>query len=403
MGTEQPTCMTPAQRYLLSLLVFGSGILIGKLAEFRRRDQFMLDVPPQEIRRVLSASTVLHIGGQHRGGTTLTWDGLQQHPDISSFMSALPKDAANDGVQAAYAGADEIEQQLRARRTKLYPYISEFRSEGIFLQDVLPKFSLHHPTWPYVPKKAIYELLRTYAPALCERLQLRQGLLGLAEYGFSTETHLTETHVLNSEETASQLFRVWGQIWDLRRPVLMEKSPSNMRISRLLNALWTTAGGSAQFVFVSRHPLMQALAMQEGAFASESTYELVEHWLALEEGLKGDLAYLPPGSHRSLRLDQVVANPLGVMNDLFVWLGLPEVSTLRAEGRATALDEWSTSVMRNPDDKYKEVYHTRLQNAAFQEEHARILRDFSARVRAVSEYVLEDWCEEEEWCQGSGS
>ena len=204
--------MTPAQRYLLSLLVFGSGILIGKLAEFRRRDQFMLDVPPQEIRRVLSASTVLHIGGQHRGGTTLTWDGLQQHPDISSFMSALPKHAANDGVQATYAGADEIEQQLRARRTKLYPYISEFRSEGIFLQDVLPKFSLHHPTWPYVPKKAIYELLRTYAPALCERLQLRQGLLGLAEYGFSTETLLTETHVLNSEETASQLFRVWGQI-----------------------------------------------------------------------------------------------------------------------------------------------------------------------------------------------
>ena len=38
---------------------------------------------------------------------------------------------------------------------------------------------------------------------------------------------------------------------------------------------------------------------------SHSLYELVEHWLALEESLAGDLAALPAKSYRQLHLEDV--------------------------------------------------------------------------------------------------
>ena len=307
------------QRNALSLLVLGAGILLGKVAEVVRREQFLLDMSEQEIRAVVANSSVLHVGGQHRGGTTLTWDGLQQHPDFSGFTVESRRSEANsarDGEDDADEDADndaedavddnehdEVAETLRKRRLRLYPFISEFRSEGVFLQDVLPKFSLHHPWWPYVVKKFVYDCTRLLAPALSDFLRLRQGLLGLAEYGFSPASHLDETHALNSVGTALRLFRQWGRIWDLRRKVLLEKSPSNIRIARLLHALWANLGGTARFVFVSRHPIMQALAMQEGGFASESMYELVEHWVVLEEGLQVGAPHAhttpPPRSHQS--------------------------------------------------------------------------------------------------------
>lgn len=38
---------------------------------------------------------------------------------------------------------------------------------------------------------------------------------------------------------------------------------------------------------------------------TRSLYELVEHWLALEESLAGDLAALPEKSYRQLHLEDV--------------------------------------------------------------------------------------------------
>jgi len=111
----------------------------------------------------------------------------------------------DDEEEAETTGAGAEENALIARRLELYPHIAQFRSEGIFLQNVLPKFSLHHPLWPYGAKKVLYLLLKTYAPSLEKSLQLRQNLLGLGEYGFSKDTHLTEASALGSSEHALRL------------------------------------------------------------------------------------------------------------------------------------------------------------------------------------------------------
>eukprot|EP00277_Geminigera_cryophila_P021506 CAMPEP_0179463328 /NCGR_PEP_ID=MMETSP0799-20121207/45425_1 /TAXON_ID=46947 /ORGANISM="Geminigera cryophila, Strain CCMP2564" /LENGTH=380 /DNA_ID=CAMNT_0021266563 /DNA_START=21 /DNA_END=1160 /DNA_ORIENTATION=+ len=380
--------MTPSQRSNLSVLVFAVGLFLGKFFELKRQSQFVFDISEPDIRLTMSRTTMLHIGGQHRGGTTLTWDGLQQHPDISSFGTVNREE---DYDEDEGTGMDQVEKDLINRRLELHPHISQFRSEGVFLQDVLPKFSLHHPPWPYYWKKLLYLLLKTFAPALEQSLSLRQHLGGLAEYAFMKSSHLTETHALASTETAANLFRQWATIWDLRKKVLVEKSPSNVRISRLLNTLWTRLDGTARFVFVSRHPIMQAMALQEGGFATESMYDLIEHWLAIEESLAADLPFLPENSFRILQLDDVAKNPLLVMQDLFSWLEITPLQELKRSGRGAAVYTWATSVSSAPDDKYKVLYKQKLEDPTFAKQHARILLDFSARVRAVSTYELASW------------
>jgi len=317
---------------------------------------------------------------------------VQQHPDVSSF-NTVERARDEDYDEDEGTGVDAVEKELLRRRLELYPHITQFRSEGVFLQDVLPKFSLHHPWWPYYPKKTLYLLLLTYAPAVERFLKLRENLGGLAEYAFMESSHLTETHPLACKEAAARLFKQWATIWDLRRQILVEKSPSNVRTSRLLNKMWASLGGSARFIFVTRHPLMQALALQEGGFATESLYELVEHWVAIEESLAGDLALLPDSTYRKLHLEDVAKGPLVVMDDLYAWMGLASIADLQQQGRASAVIQWAAAVSPDPDDKYRTLYRKRLSDSPkAASEHARILRDFAARVRAISRYELEDWC-----------
>ena len=88
--------------------------------------EVLLD-PSQKQLRVSDAAadalvanhTFLHVGGPHRGGTTVLWRALRTHPQISGF--------------ADKTGAD--------------------LSEGIFLQSVYPKLSLDHPPLFFLKKR----------------------------------------------------------------------------------------------------------------------------------------------------------------------------------------------------------------------------------------------------------
>ena len=89
--------MTPFEqlrRSGLSVLIFFMGVFLGKVLELRRQQQFVTKLTTEEVRDVMSRSTILHIGGQHRGGTTVPWEGLQQHPDVSSFTTVAPAEVS---------------------------------------------------------------------------------------------------------------------------------------------------------------------------------------------------------------------------------------------------------------------------------------------------------------------
>jgi len=96
---------------------------------------------------------------------------------------------------------------------------------------------------------------------------------GPGRFGFATEAHLTEESVLVTQENAQRLFSEWSKHWDLSRPWLLEKSPSNLIRTRFLQAVFP----NSYFVVLTRHPIAASLATRKWADATPES--LIEHWL----------------------------------------------------------------------------------------------------------------------------
>lgn len=137
----------PTLRVLLAPI---AGVLLAsRLAGLLDRQSLVVTSPllTDELRRVLCNHTIVHIGGQHRGGTTLLLEGVSTHPSISvhelraTAAEAVKQERARRGepVDGEHAEAMLADADARANllSTKLH-------SEGIFLQDVYPKTSLDH-------------------------------------------------------------------------------------------------------------------------------------------------------------------------------------------------------------------------------------------------------------------
>ena len=202
------------------MLVAVAGIVLFSgsiLAVLLRQYSGLLLLPPSFKRlpldeagaaRLLREHRFVLMGGPHRGGTTLLWRLLAEHPLVSAFAENADTDYG----------------------------------EGAFLQTVLPRYGVGE------------EGMRQAFPS-------QKGLAtGLGRFAFAPEAHLTEASRLNSNHSRVRLLSEWGYHWNLSRPVLIEKTPTNILTSRLLQALLAPA--SPSFVFISRHPLAVSLAHQ---------------------------------------------------------------------------------------------------------------------------------------------
>lgn len=138
---------------------------------------------------------------------------------------------------------------------------------------------------------------------------------GLGAYAFNPEHHLTEAHA--TEDARTMLMNEWGYLWNLSRPVLLEKSPPNMIISRFLQRVFSTGGVEwegfggdadggatappetrARFVFIRRHPIANALALGRylagglGPDGLPDVFEQVLHWVVSHEIMAEDMDQL---------------------------------------------------------------------------------------------------------------
>lgn len=253
-----------------------------------RYDLSLMLLPPSLKRIQLSAAdadamveahTFLFIGGPHRGGTTLLWRLLRLHPQVGAF------DPKTD---------------------------SDF-SEGAFLQSVLPTFG--------VGREA--EDCRRGGSVHHER--------GVGRYGFGRRAHLTEGSRLSSRASRDTLLAEWGFYWGegLRRPVLLEKTPTNLMTACLLQALFAPR---ASFLFVSRHPLAVVLAERaltscsasRTRHAGEDVGQGLLHWTLTHTVLQRDLHKL--ASYRVIRYEDLVDAPVACMQQVGAWIGAPGVA-----------------------------------------------------------------------------
>lgn len=138
---------------------------------------------------------------------------------------------------------------------------------------------------------------------------------GAGRFAFARAAHLTEGSPLASPDNAQRLLAAWIPHWDLSRPVLVEKSPPNLIMTRFLQALFP----DARFVAVIRHPVVVALSTQKWAVRTPLT-RLVQHWLHAHELFLEDAPRL---RHlHVLSYEDLVADPAATLGRVGRALGL---------------------------------------------------------------------------------
>lgn len=305
-----------------------------------RYDLLLMLIPRSYKRIQLSAAeadamvkdhTFLFIGGPHRGGTTLLWRLLRLHPQVGAF------DQMTD---------------------------SDF-SEGAFLQSVLPTFG--------VGREA--EDCRRGGSVHHER--------GIGRYGFGRRAHMTEGSRLSSRASRDTLLAEWGYYWGqgLRRLVLLEKTPTNLMTSRLLQSLFAPR---ASFLFVSRHPLAVVLAERALTSCSASRHSGEDvgqgllHWTLTHTALQRDLHRL--ASYRVIRYEDLVDAPAACMAEVGEWMRAPRAGG-GGGGVAVlpgAAAEWLRAVKAEPvssstNRKYETAYCEReLETAPQRRRHCQV-------------------------------
>jgi hypothetical protein len=177
-------------------------------------------------------------------------------------------------------------------------------------------------------------------------------------FAFLPEAHLTERSPLATPASARRLFADWSRYWDLDRPVLLEKSPPNILMTRFLQALFP----SASFILVVRHPIAVAAATQK--WSATRPHQLLRHWDRAHRLALGDLPHL----RRALiiRYEDLVADPDAELGRAFAFTGLVEHSPGRRVHAGVNADNFvSDRVVRaDVNDKYFASWEGRRRNAA---------------------------------------
>jgi hypothetical protein len=318
---------------------------------------------------------VAFVGGQHRAGTTALWRCLAAHGDVAWF-----------GEQAD-SGLDF--------------------SEGAFAQNVYPRFGVGSEflSGPLRQLKA--------AAGAKPRPSAEDGVgrYALAPPG---EVYWTEAHDTVHGESQEQVLNAFGYHWDKRPPgiagakVLLEKSPPNVVLARYLQALVDYVPGAAnrrrnaglddetcefpdaapprrsraRFVFVTRHPLATALSTQK-MVPSLSLFDLVAHWLAVEEYAATNAPKLAHA--KRVALEDFAAAPAATLLDLWAFLGL-DATRADADAAAAAVDG-------DPNAKHRDAYCAAVRSDPRKaRDHARLAERYGALVREHHDYDLAGWC-----------
>lgn len=177
-------------------------------------------------------------------------------------------------------------------------------------------------------------------------------------FAFLPEAHLTESSPLVSEENRRRLLAEWGAHWDLDRPVLLEKSPPNLLMSRFLQALVP----ESTFVFVVRHPIAVACATQK--WSATRPHELLAHWVRAHRIAMADVPHLR--SVILVRYEDLVADPDAVLGRVFRLVGLEDHAPGREPEAGVNADNFSgdRTTRTGVNEHYFERWQRRKANPA---------------------------------------
>jgi hypothetical protein len=159
---------------------------------------------------------------------------------------------------------------------------------------------------------------------------------GPGRFANHSGAHLTEASTLATSANAERLWNAWSPHWDLSRPVLVEKSPPNLLMTRFLQALFP----NARFLVIVRHPVAVALSTRKWR-RTTPVHDLVEHWVTAHETFLTDASRI-----RALHVvtyEHLVAHPQEVLPEIADFLELDSPlsgTTLQADRSNGYQEQW---------------------------------------------------------------
>lgn len=143
---------------------------------------------------------------------------------------------------------------------------------------------------------------------------------GAGRFGLNQKSHLTEESPQVNEVNRKKLFAEWSRYWDLDKPFLLEKSPSNLIQTRFIQAIFP----KSYFIIILRHPIVVSLATRRWyrtmRFNRIRLRTVFEHWVICHERFQNDQRYLT--NSLILKYENFISHPEDVMRKINSFLGL---------------------------------------------------------------------------------
>ena len=251
--------------------------------------------------------TILIIGGPHRSGTTIVWEGIKSHPDIVGFG-----DSFDTGVDY---------------------------SEGVLMQDVYPRFGVGYEFTNFDKNGA-----KKKSPSARED--------GIGRYALVDGVHWTaenKKEKLEDPSSFSRLLNRFGPHWDqnkkfgkeglMKAKVWVEKSPQNAVLATFLEGLYNMPvhengtvnlhdekkpkQSATKFIYVTRHPIANMYGTDKfvrDAMGGNIDFEtLLKNYIALHKYMKMDETTLK-SPVMWVHLEDFASNPNKVLARVFKFL-----------------------------------------------------------------------------------
>ncbi len=138
---------------------------------------------------------------------------------------------------------------------------------------------------------------------------------GAGRFAYDRRAHLTETSPIVTPENASRLLTSWAPHWDLDRRLLLEKSPPNLLMTRMLQGLFP----GARFVVIVRHPVVVALSTHKWVRRRRLSVPF-GHWFTAHDLFEADATHL---DHvHVVKYEALLAQPRDQLEAIGTFLGL---------------------------------------------------------------------------------
>jgi hypothetical protein len=189
---------------------------------------------------------------------------------------------------------------------------------------------------------------------------------GVGKFGFDIKARLDENSELINEINRKKLFKEWSRFWDLKKNILLEKSPPNIIRTRFLQKMFP----NSYFINITRHPIATSIASKK--WSKTSLDELISHWIKCHEIFNEDKKMIR--NIINIKYEDLINNNEEILARLSAFLNL-NIQPSKIE------------IRKGINDKYFKIWIKKSKNIFTKKRISKIIKKYNSDIEKF-EYSL---------------